>query len=50
MRLARWDLAMGFYWPDLFTWVKKRPLIDVVPTVAYASTILQIIVVVLYLP
>jgi membrane-associated phospholipid phosphatase len=47
--LARWDYALGFDWPQVFVWIKQRPVLDSVLAVAYASPLLQIIVVIVYL-
>jgi membrane-associated phospholipid phosphatase len=47
--LNRWDRALGFDWPAVYTWVQAHPWIRSVLAYAYASARLQIALVLIYL-
>jgi membrane-associated phospholipid phosphatase len=44
--LLAWDQALGIHWPDVFNALKTTPYLQSVLTAAYASSLLQIAVVV----
>lgn len=44
-RLARIDVLMGFDWPSVYAWVRARPVVNGVFELAYASGLLQLVLV-----
>lgn len=47
--LAAWDRALGFDWPACNAWLRRHPVPETVLRFAYASGLLQMIFVVLFL-
>jgi hypothetical protein len=47
--LSNWDRLLGFDWPQVYLWTMRRPFLNDVLKLAYASVIPQIGAVILYL-
>lgn len=45
--LVEWDAVFGFYWPSIIEWVSDYPFLMVASSLAYQSSLVQVVLVVL---